>query len=172
MLLPTLEALEVLGGSATIGELDSKVIEILKLPEDMQNILHKEGSTQTVVEYRLSWARTYLKKYGLINNSSRGVWSFSDSFDGNISNLSSDEIVRKVRADNKQNQKYAKFHAITDEGDGELTETPIDWREKLRDVLLKMDPKAFERLTLRILRESGFTQVEVTGRPNDGGTRG
>lgn len=35
-----------------------------------------------------------------------------------------------------------------------------------------MSPDAFERLTQRILRESGFIQVEVTGRTGDGGVDG
>ena len=36
----------------------------------------------------------------------------------------------------------------------------------------KLSPSAFERLVQRVLRESGFTQVEVTGRSGDGGIDG
>ena len=36
----------------------------------------------------------------------------------------------------------------------------------------KVAPAAFERLVQRLLRESGFTQVEVTGRIGDGGIDG
>jgi restriction system protein len=35
-----------------------------------------------------------------------------------------------------------------------------------------MDPSAFERLVQRLLRESGFIKVEVTGRSGDGGIDG
>jgi restriction system protein len=35
-----------------------------------------------------------------------------------------------------------------------------------------MPPSSFERLAQRILRESGFVQVEVTGRSGDGGIDG
>lgn len=35
-----------------------------------------------------------------------------------------------------------------------------------------MSPDAFERLVKRMLRESGFVQVEVTGRSGDGGIDG
>ena len=38
--------------------------------------------------------------------------------------------------------------------------------------LLEMSPDAFERLCQRLLRESGFIQVEVTGRSGDGGIDG
>jgi len=56
--------------------------------------------------------------------------------------------------------------------DAEIYDDVVDWREKLRSVLLAMTPDAFERLTLRILRESGFTQVVVTGKSNDHGVDG
>ena len=46
------------------------------------------------------------------------------------------------------------------------------WRKKLYEVLVKMDPYAFERLTQRVLRECGFTQVEVTKKSGDGGIDG
>jgi restriction system protein len=47
-----------------------------------------------------------------------------------------------------------------------------NWRDDLMNVLLKMEPGAFERLAQRLLRESGFAQVEVTGRTGDGGLDG
>lgn len=36
----------------------------------------------------------------------------------------------------------------------------------------KLSPAGFERLIQRVLRETGFVQVEVTGRTNDGGIDG
>ena len=46
------------------------------------------------------------------------------------------------------------------------------WQDELLDVLLGIDPSAFERLIQRLLRESGFSQVEVTSRSGDGGIDG
>jgi len=172
MMIPTLKALQTLGGSANIDELNSRAIDIMHLPEKMCDILHKEDGTKTEVQYRLAWARTYLKKYGLITNSSRGVWSFTEAFDGSIEDISPDEIVQSVR----DMSKSASNQVVEDdnlENDGvELPEEAMDWREKLQEVLLQMSPDAFERLTLRLLRESGFTQVEVTGQSNDRGIDG
>lgn len=47
-----------------------------------------------------------------------------------------------------------------------------DWKEDLVSTLLGLQPDAFERLCQRILREKGFTKVEVTGRSGDGGIDG
>ena len=172
MLIPTLQALQVLGGSANIEELNSKAISLMNLPEEMCNVLHKEDGTLTEVEYRLAWARTYLKKYGLIDNSSRAVWSFTEGFNGDTKALSPEEIVQTVRATSKKsNEQTTEDDNLEDDG-VDLPEEAMNWREKLRMTLLKMSPDAFERLTLRLLRESGFTQVEVTGKSNDHGIDG
>ena len=47
-----------------------------------------------------------------------------------------------------------------------------DWKETLLNIVRSMNPDAFERLCQLILRESGFTMVEVTGRSGDGGIDG
>ena len=54
----------------------------------------------------------------------------------------------------------------------EEIEEELSWKQQVLDALLAMPPEAFERLSQRLLRESGFTQVEVTGRSRDGGIDG
>ena len=46
------------------------------------------------------------------------------------------------------------------------------WQEELLGVLGAMVPDTFERFCGRLLRESGFESVVVTGRPGDGGIDG
>ena len=46
------------------------------------------------------------------------------------------------------------------------------WRDELLSTLLAPRPDAFERLCQRVLRESGFVEVKVTGRTGDGGIDG
>lgn len=168
MLLPTIQALQILGGSGTTEEIFEKVVQILNTPDKVLEILH--GSTsQTEVEYRLAWSRTYLKKYGLLQNSSRGVWSLiSTSID--LNNLQAKEIVKVVKnADkNKAAQSDPSEEAI--ESVGILEE--LAWHQQLHQVLLSLDPAAFERLAQRLLRESGFIQVQVMGKSGDGGIDG
>src|SRR4051794_40559821 len=73
---PLLQALRELGGSGTIDEIAERVITILQVPEDLASHLHNpENSNETELEYRLAWARTYLKNYGILERSGRGVWA-------------------------------------------------------------------------------------------------
>jgi restriction system protein len=167
MLLPTIQALQYLGGSATTEEIYEKVVEILDIPDKILEILH--GSTsQTEVEYRLAWSRTYLKKYGLLQNSARGVWSLiSTSID--LDNLQAKEIMKAVRATHKSKASQSD---PSDDAIESSEEEEEEWHQKLHKVLLSLDPAAFERLAQRLLRESGFIQVQVTGKSGDGGIDG
>ena len=64
LLWPTLKALKDRGGSASIQELVDQISVHLDLPDQILDVLHNSGP-QTKVEYRLAWARTYLKFAGL-----------------------------------------------------------------------------------------------------------
>ena len=92
------KALQVLGGSGSVDEIYDKVVELEALSDEVLAHLHElENSTNTEVWYRLAWARTYLKKFGLVDNSMRGVWSLTaKAID--ISQVDRQEVVRFVRA--------------------------------------------------------------------------
>lgn len=96
-MIPTLLALQELGGTAKLKALDTKAIEIMNLPREIAEVPHNNDSNRSEVSYRLAWARTYLKKYGLIENTTRGTWSFTDSFNGNIESINPDSIIKAVR---------------------------------------------------------------------------
>lgn len=100
MFVPILSALTNLGGSASLEELDQESIRIMEIPKPDTKVLHNGGRKRTEVRYRLAWARTYLKKYGLIDNPERGTWCLADTFDGNFQNINSDAIVRFVQTQN------------------------------------------------------------------------
>lgn len=169
LMLPLFKALKDLGGSASIAEIDEYVGEHSGLPSELLDVLHNaEKSNQTEFQYRLAWARTYLKKAGLIDNSSRGVWVISpDKRD--VETFDPAAIVRSVRE--LQKQERTERDELED-CDGGPDETDA-WRRTLHQVLTtNVDPSGFERLVQRLLRESGFIHVEVTGRSGDGGIDG
>jgi restriction system protein len=172
---PLLDALFALGDSGSIDEIHEKVLELQNIDEDISSMPHNpEKSNQTEIGYRLAWARTYLKKYGVLENSSRGVWALT-KLAKEQKHIVPRNVVKKVReldkAQSKKKNKKVKTHQI--ELDDTDTPEAQGWREELHHVLTKeMTPDAFERLTQRLLRESGFVQVEVTGRTGDGGIDG
>ena len=171
---PLLNALHELGGSGSIDEIAQKVAEMSDFSEELLNVPHNpEKSSQTEIEYRLAWARTYLKKYGLLDNSERGVWVIVPE-KRNVKSIDPQEVVKTVRTEDKKKKQHVD-NTKSDNVDinAELPDETQSWRSILHHVLINdMSPDAFERLTKRILRESGFVQVEVTGRTGDGGIDG
>ena len=171
LIVPTIGALKKLGGSGTIEEINETVYEIASISEDILKILHNDNGLISEVDYRLAWSRTYLKKFGLIDNSSRGVWALNSS-DIDISKVDTNLIVKTVRDSHKKSDQKEQFDKKDEKEILEEETETANWKDQLLDTLFKIQPDAFERLAQRLLRESGFIQVEVTGKTGDGGIDG
>ncbi len=173
-LIPVIQALKELGGSGTNDEINERVFQIAKISEEILAIPHGEGGSLSEVDYRIFWTRTYLKKFGLLENSSRGVWALAKP-DIKLSEINPETIVKSVRENERKKDKKEQITFtnldLVDEVEEEI-ENQEEWRETLLNTLYNISPSAFERLTQRILRESGFFQVEVTGKTGDGGIDG
>ena len=132
---PLLEALHELGGSGSIEEIAQKVVELSDLPENLLNVPHNpEKSSQTEIEYRLAWARTYLKKYGLLENSERGIWLIVPE-KRDIRSVDPQEVVKTVRAEHKeQKQAIDKEKSPEDDSDLEIPEETESWRSTLHHI--------------------------------------
>lgn len=181
LMLATIEALNHIGGSASIQELDESVIELEGVSEDEQAIMMPNGRYQRL-NYYLAWARTYLKRGGALINSSRGVWALTELGE-NIKSLDRTVAIwEQVNEEEKQRAKDKRLATKPSKKDkGQSVELPSQyddntsiehWRTYLLDTLKSMDPTAFERLSQRLLREAGFLKVEVRGKTGDGGIDG
>lgn len=172
---PAIQALRELGGSGSTDEVYQRVVENLKLPDDVLSKLHDpETTNQTEVQYRLAWARTYLKKFGFLDSPQRGLWSLTKKAES-VNEVDVKEVQRFVR-DLDKKQKRSKADSGAEPEDHREPDTPEEaksWRSTLHAILTKkLSAAGFERLIQRILRESGFIQVEVVGRTGDGGIDG
>lgn len=150
LMAPIVDAIKELGGSGSVDEITEKVIALLGVPDELASrpYISKRGNidSRTQLEYDLAWARTYLKQLGVLENSARGVWVLTGK-------EFKTELMSELPTDR--------------------TSPPVDWRQQVATCLVEtLQPVAFERLIQRILRETGFAQVEVTGRTGDGGIDG
>jgi restriction system protein len=153
---PLISVLHELGGSGTVREIEAAVIKNMKLSEKDVAEIHRDN--QTKLSYRLAWARTYLKRYGLLENSEKGVWRLTQK-GIETKSVNSAEVNSAMR--------QLKENTLPDESDESET-----WKQELLGKIRKMSPSAFEFLAQRLLREAGFEKVEVTGRSGDGGIDG
>lgn len=180
LIVPTYKALQALDGSGSNEEILNKIIANLNLPDNVVDYPHKGSTSITELGYQAAWARTYLCKYGVIVNSGRSVWSVTPKYSKGCE-LDGQKVVTAV-----VRSQYGKVPLVDDSCDNTeplINDTPEDdgvevpeeiksWRTKLSDIIQNMDPYGFERLAQRILRECGFSQVEVTKKTGDGGIDG
>jgi len=164
LMWPALKAMKALGGSATHDELLERIIELEQIPETVQNVMHTERLTK--LSYNLAWAKTYLGKYGALENTAHGVWAITP-----LGKALTEPDVKRIPSDVRKQYKTKKSkpapeHEVT------LDAGAKDWKDDLLAVVTGIKPDAFERLAQRVLRESGFVKVEVTGRSGDGGIDG
>lgn len=155
LMKPTIQAIKELGGSANIEEIYEKIVENLNLNDAVLEIV--EGKTgRSALQYNLGWVRTMLKKQGVLKNEGRGVWVLT----------SNQSVIKKA-------EKAPRIKKSVEKDVDEEIEISEGWKADLIKVLQeKVSPEAFERLIQRVLREKGFSQVEVTGRSGDGGIDG
>lgn len=164
-------ALMELGGSGKNSEINAKATAFLKLSDDVLNIPHLDSSSLSEVDYRLAWARTLLKNYGAIENSSRSVWSVTSRF-SDVEAVDGEYIEKNCRKKLPVKEKRLTPEQAMEEAGVEIPEEVRPWRKRLHTVLLGMNPYSFERLTQRLLRECGFVDVSVTKKSGDGGIDG
>jgi restriction system protein len=179
-MLPTLQILRDLGGSAAVEEIEEALIARLDLqPGLLDQTYPKSGAP--VVPDRMAWARTYLKNAGLLESGGRGIWQLTD--EGRRASERCAEEVKRRALDAHKATRSAAFRSASMRREQAAEADPLaefydppedgaDWTDQLLAVLRGLNPAAFERLCHRLLRESGFVKVEVTGRSGDGGIDG
>lgn len=181
LISPTFTALKELGGSGNNDEILAQLIVLLSLTDDVVDIPHKGHESMTELAYQAAWARTYLRSYGVIENASRSVWAITSKF-AKVDTVDGKEIVAEVVKLNAARRNSSTLPISvsnptidTDTPGDDGVESPDEikeWRVRLTDILQNMNPYGFERLTQRVLRSCGFTEVKVTKSSGDGGIDG
>lgn len=167
----TYVALKQLGGSGRNDEINKAVYSILNISDEVLDILHTGRTSFSEIDYRLAWARTLLKNYGAITNSARRVWTISSEF-ADIDAVDGAMVEKCRNISNHTAEKGAAEVLEPDSMDSDAPQDTETWRQRVFNILIHMDPYAFERLAQRVLRECGFTDVIVTKSSGDGGIDG
>jgi restriction system protein len=177
---PILCLLDTLGGSASIEEMEQRLVEEFEFTDADLTAAHEKSGTPIIFN-KVAWARSYLREAGLVANQKRGVWILTENGRNALAagqETVRDRVIAAMRDYNARRKAAAEATAAEEVAPDDLSEDGMpsedagDWRDQLLVALKAMDPSAFERLCQRLLRESGFVKVEVTGKSGDGGIDG
>jgi len=167
---PVIEAIRELGGSGRPDEVRAVIARELRISEAEQSEPLPSG-VQTRFENQVHWARFYLAKAGYIDSSQRGVWTLTEK-GRSLGAVTADDIrsiVKDVSAQTKPGDDEGSEAAPNPES---TVPAISNYREELARMLQSLPAAGFERFCQRLLRESGFQEVTVTGRSGDGGIDG
>ena len=166
---PVLQAIRELGGSGRPDEVRAVIARNLGISDAEQSETLPSG-VQTRFENQVHWARFYLAKAGYIDSSQRGVWTLTEKGRslGTVTPQEIQQIIREVSAQTKSAADDGTESAPSDN----VVPTVGNYRDELARTLQSLPAAGFERFCQRLLRESGFQEVTITGRSGDGGIDG
>lgn len=176
---PVISALAELGGSGRPDEVRGAIAQNLKISEEEQSRPLPSG-VQSRFENQVHWARFYLVKGGYIDASRHGVWTLTEKARSleKMSPAQARDIYRAVSAQFAKSRGKTSSQTDSEINDeqvapaGEAEHTLVNYREVVAERLQALPPAGFERFCQRLLRESGFEEVTITGRSGDGGIDG
>ena len=163
----------------SMDDLEKMMAEKLNISDDVLNEL-TPNRQMTKVRSRLGWAKSYLKKAGLVQYPSRGLAAITER-GGDVLTSNPARINRKY-LNNLENKGDAD-NVETGDGDGDLTpeETIIhgfdEFNSMLESDLLEkvrgMTPRGFELMVLDLCKKmNADTRYVHTGRSGDKGIDG
>lgn len=176
---PVLKAINELGGSARPEEVYKYIARLLNLSDEILNENRESGGSR--YENQVAWARFYLVKAGYIDSSKRGVWSLTDKCRKREQLFTETEIDQLIKEVQNQSRNIIPKTISTQITPGPFEEENVEaslladrsnYKDELLNIILSLPPVGFEKLCQRLLRESGFQEVVVTGRTGDGGIDG
>ena len=191
LLLPILQVIDSSGGSARTCEIGDAVGEHLNLPEELL-ALGSAKSGERIFPTRISWALSYSKVVGSVENPRRGFYVLTTLGRDLLAmpeDRADEELRRRLpeayRAREQSRQASKVQYAGTDGGDEfpSLTGTDGDtspliesgesteWRRALLARLHEMSPTGFERFVLYLLGSFDL-ELEHTGGTGDEGLDG
>lgn len=171
---PVIEGLRALGGSARPAEATDWVAVKLAVSDEERSELTSTGIVR--FDNAVAWARFYLARSGIIDASKRGVWTLTEKGRAMLVPRHEEAYAIYREAQSGMKADRAAEEVVDSDADAPSEETAFstgpNHRTQVIDALTSLSPAGFEAFSQRLLRESGFQGVAVTGRSGDGGIDG
>ena len=171
------------GAEHSAAEMRASIVAELNLTEEERNEF-LPSKRQRVIDNRIGWARTYLKKAGLMHSPKRGWYQ--------IEQAGLDALSSRCRIDNDYLARFDSFRAFKEESHGDLkpagsntaddgaegtqSETPDEalaqayeeitsqLADEILEEVMKLTPVAFERMVLDLMAKMGYGTLEAPAR--------
>lgn len=176
--LPILEVLkdgEIIKGRDLVRLVEDRFYS--DLPKDLLEQTTKSGDR--LIENRIAWGKSYLKKGGLVHYPQRGYVQITEKGkSAKTENVSLNEIQSNVITFYEPASKSAPETTIVanaspqDLIDSGFERIEREVKDELLSKLKEVDPYAFEKIILILLKKMGYGDFIETAKSGDGGIDG
>jgi len=176
--LPILEVLkdgEVIKGRDLVRLVEERFY--LGLPQDLLEQTTKSGDR--LIENRIAWGKSYLKKGGLVHYPQRGYVQITEKGkSAKLENVSLDDIhANVITFYEPENTSSSVATIVAHASPQDLIDSGFEQIERgvKSELLLKLkevDPYAFEKIILILLKKMGYGDFIETAKSGDGGIDG
>ena len=168
--IPILKILQANGGAANSSSVIDQVVEDLGITEE--DLAETTSNGQSRIRNQIQWARFYLFKAGLIDNSQRGIWRLTKvGLDAKFKETDVYEMFKSVQekaSKTKDKKEDSKSKSDIDE----TTTEDEEHSAELLNLIKNITPSGFEKLCKRLLTEIGIHDIVITGGSGDQGIDG
>ncbi|WP_347986921.1 restriction endonuclease [Methylomonas sp. AM2-LC] len=147
------------------------------LPQELLEVITKSGDR--LIENRINWGKSYLKKGGLVHYPQRGYVQITEKGKSTKSeNVSINDIQSNVITFYEPESKSASDQTIVvnaspqDLIDSGFEKIEREVKDELLSKLKEVDPYAFEKIILILLKKMGYGDFIETAKSGDGGIDG
>jgi restriction system protein len=171
---------------------DGNVLKSRELIEEVKTRFYSELSEEQLkqetksgdllIDNRIAWGKSYLKKGGYITFPQRGFVQITEKGKNHSATLTVRDLENEsslfdfykqenssVKADYKAQPEISSPQDLIDEGFNRIeNEVKEDLLQKLKTI----DPYFFEKVVLRLLKKMGYGEFIETSKSNDGGIDG
>ena len=161
---PVLKTLQENGGAGNSSSVIEEVIEKLGITDEELEQTTSNG--QSRIRNQIQWARFYLFKAGLIDNTERGIWRLTNE---GLEKKLDDESVYLLFKGVQESVKKTPI-ITTKKPDLKFEDTSTEDEEHsvgLLDLIQKLPATGFEKLCKRLLIEIGINDITITGGTGD-----
>ncbi|MDE2421250.1 MAG: restriction endonuclease [Gammaproteobacteria bacterium] len=176
--LPILEILgneEIITGRELIKKVEERFYS--KLPEELLSQTTKSG--ERLIENRIAWGKSYLKKGGFVHFPQRGLVQITQKGkEAKPKSLTLEQMQSDVISFYEpENSTPAQISQINTASPQDLIDSGIEQIElsvkiELLEKLKNVDPYSFEKIILILLKKMGYGDFIETSKSRDGGIDG
>ncbi|MBM5571072.1 MULTISPECIES: restriction endonuclease [Deefgea] len=176
--IPILEVLsdgEIITGRELIKKVEERFYS--HLPDDLLSEVTKSG--ERLLENRIAWGKSYLKKGGLVHYPQRGhVQITAKGKEAKAENLSLEQVHSNVitfyEPEKSVNSPTSVISTSSPQDliDSGIEQIELSVKNELLEKLKTVDPYSFEKIILILLKKMGYGDFIETSKSRDGGIDG